>query len=124
MNHFHFEGRLAKAPAVSGSSDRAYCKFTLIRNEYAGKDDESGQTFEREVAIQFTAFRRKAEAIAKHCRKGDQLLVTARVENNNYEKDGQPHYGLSFLVEDFSFGAPGGIKRDELARRREEAAES
>jgi len=121
MNHFHFDGRLTKAPAVSGSGERAYSKFTLIRNEYAGKDDTSGSPLERDVAIQFTAFRNKAEAIAKHCRKGDQLIVTARLENNNYEKDGEMQYGLSFIVEDFSFGAPGETKRSELAKRREEA---
>jgi single-strand DNA-binding protein len=122
MNNFNFEGRLAKAPAVSGSGDKAYTKFTLIRNEYAGRDDGSGEPLEREVAIQFTAFRKKAETIAKHCRKGDQLIVSARVENNNYEKDGEVHYSLAFIIEDFVFGAPGEVKRNELAKRREEAA--
>lgn len=121
MNDFHFEGRLAASPAVSGSEDRAYCRFVLIRNEYAGRDESSGETNERTVSIQFTAFRKKAEAIAKHCRKGDQLILRARVENNNYVKDGETDYGFSFIVEDFTFGAPGESTRSELARRREQA---
>ncbi|MHB1100246.1 MAG: single-stranded DNA-binding protein, partial [Burkholderiales bacterium] len=72
MNKIIFAGRLASNPEQSGMGDRAVVKFTLIRNDYAGKDDD-GAAKEKKVAIQFTAFRAKGEAIAKHCWKGDQL---------------------------------------------------
>jgi len=122
MNHFHFTGRVAKAVTLSGQGDRAVAKFTLIRNQYAGKD-EGGDAIERMVAIQFTAFRKKAEAIAKNFFKGDQMIVAARVENNNYtDKDGADHYDFAFIVDDFEFGAPGEEKRAELAARQRERA--
>lgn len=122
MSLLHFTGRLAKAPVQTGSGERAYCKFTLIRNDYAGKDD-AGEKLEKTISIQFTAFRAKAEAITKHCHKGDQLIVTARIENNNWtDAEGEEHYGYSFIVDDFDFGAPGEEKRALLARRRAESA--
>lgn len=120
MNHFHFTGRLAKAVTLTGQGDRAVAKFTLIRNQYAGKDDASGESLERTVAIQFTAFRKKAEAIARNFIKGDQMIVVARLGNNDYtDKDGVEHYGFNFVIDEFDFGAPGGGKRAELAARRQ-----
>lgn len=124
MNHFHFSGRHAKAVTLTGHGDKAVAKFTLIRNQYAGKDEESGESLERTVAVQFTAFRKKAEAIAKNFFKGDQMVVVARVENNNYEKDGVEHFGFNFVVDDFDFGAPGEEKRAELAARRRQTEQA
>jgi len=109
-----FVGNLAKTPTITGTSERAVARFTLIANEYAGKDHETGEARERSVSIQFTAFRSKAEAIAKNGMKGDQLIVEFRIENNNYEKDGEIAYGFNFIVEDFQFGAPGKEKREHF----------
>lgn len=117
-NSFHFAGRIASAPVLTGNAEKAVCKFTAIRNEYAGKD-EKDEAKERTVAIQFVAFRGKAEAIAKNMMKGDQIIVTGRVENNNWkDKDNQEHYGFNFIVEDFDFGAPGEEKRKQLEARK------
>jgi single-strand DNA-binding protein len=99
-----FTGRLAADPELNtygkGKSATDVTKFTLIRNEYAGKDKD-----ERKVALPLTAFGAQAKAIAEHCGKGDSLEVTARIENNDYEKDGTKVYGFNFIVTDFEFGA-------------------
>lgn len=122
-NTLHFTGRVAKAPTLTGNGDKAVCKVTLIRNDYAGKDDATGEKREKVTSIQFTAFRAKAEAITKHCHKGDQLIVTARIETNNYtDKDNVEHYGYNFIIDDFEFGAPGEEKRAILAQRDRAAA--
>ncbi|MCK9468059.1 MAG: single-stranded DNA-binding protein [Porticoccaceae bacterium] len=112
-----FVGNLAKAVVLNGSGDRAVARFTLITNEYAGRDKETGEVRERLVSIQFTAFRAKAEAIAKNALKGDQLIVDYRIENNTYQKDGEDVYGYNFILEDFKFGAPGKDKREQMASR-------
>nr|CAC79155.1 Ssb protein [uncultured bacterium] len=109
-----FEGHLAKTPTISGTGDRAVTRFTLISNEYAGKDRETGEARERSVSIQFTAFRQKAETIAKNAMKGDQLIIQYRIENNDYTKDGETVYGYNFVVEDFKYGAPGKEKREQF----------
>ena len=109
-----FVGNLAKAPTQTGSGDRAVVKFTLISNEYAGRDQQTGEARERSVSIQFTAFRGKGEALAKNSAKGDQLIVTYRIENNDYGKNGETVYGYNFIVDDFQFGAPGKAKREQF----------
>jgi single-strand DNA-binding protein len=115
-----FVGNLARPATLTGAGDRAVARFTLIANEYAGKDRETGNARERSVAIQFTAFRQKAEAIAKNVLKGDQLIVDYRIENNDYEKTpGETVYGYNFIVEDFAFGAPGKEKREQFGRAGE-----
>lgn len=119
MNALHFDGRLASAPIISNHGNTKVAKFTLIRNDYAGKDPASGERREREVSIQFTAFDGIGEAIAKNGVKGDQLIVTARVSNNNYtDSNDVERYGFNFTVEEFTFGAPGAAKREQLAQRQ------
>lgn len=115
-----FVGRVAAAPTISGTGDSAVCKFTLMDNAYAGKDD-GGQAKEKTIALQFTAFRSRAEAIAKNVMKGDQLIVSYSIENNNYTKAGEDVYGYNFIVHEFSFGAPGAEKRKALAAKGQDA---
>lgn len=118
MNSFHFEGRVASAPTITHPGNSTVCKFTLIRNEFTGSDEQGNARPERKVAIQFTAFGKRGEAIGQHAMEGDQLIVTARVGNNDYPKDGVQVYGFDFIVEDWSFGAPGAKKREQLAARK------
>lgn len=117
MNKFFFAGRLAAAPVMTRHGQTVVAKFRLIRNEYAGKDDD-GDGKERDVAIPFVCFGPRAEAVAKNVMKGDQLLIEARVENNNFtDNEGQDHYEYNFVVQNFEFGAPGPEKRKQLAER-------
>lgn len=112
-----FGGKLAKAATVSGTGNKAVTRFTLITNEYAGKDSETQEARERVVSLQFTALGAKGETIARTCCKGDQLFINYRVENNNYEKAGETIYSYNFVVESFEYGAPGREKREQLASR-------
>lgn len=118
MQNNLFVGNLAKAPTLSGSGDRAVCRFTLIENEYAGRDAE-GNAKQRTTSLEFVAFRGKAEAIAKSAMKGDQIIITYRIENNNYTPQGsnETRYGFNFIAEEFKFGAPGPEKRAQWANR-------
>jgi single-strand DNA-binding protein len=108
-----FVGNLAKSPVMTNTGERAVTRFTLISNEYAGKDEE-GAIRERTVSIQFTAFHKTAETIAQNAMVGDQLIVTYRVQNSHYEKDGKEVYGYDFIVLDITLGAPGKAKREHL----------
>ena len=123
MNTFLFVGRLAGSVDVRYSAaGTPVAKFTLISNEYAGKD-EQGAPKERTTSIAFVAFGGKAEAIGKHCHKGDQLILDARVENHHYtDNDGVERYGFNFVVEGFDFGAPGAATREQLSGRKEHPA--
>ena len=122
MNSFTLTavGNLADNPEFATKNDRSYTRFCLVGNDYAGKD-EGGSTREISTSIWFVAFGAMGEALARNSRKGDQLVIQARVRANNWtDKQGEKKYDHSFIVDGFRFGAPGKIKREELDGRREE----
>jgi single-strand DNA-binding protein len=121
MNSFNLTavGNLSKDPEHAIKGDIAYTKFCLVGNDYAGKD-EQGNNREVVTTLWFVAFDGLGEAIAKNARRGDQLIVHAQLRSDNWtDKDGEKHYDHSFIVLGFRFGAPGKVKREELARRTE-----
>jgi single-strand DNA-binding protein len=115
-------GNLAKNPELVAKGDVAYARFCLIGNDYAGKDEE-GAAREVVTSLWFVAFGSMGEAIARNARKGDQLILDARIRANNWtDEQGERQYDYSFVVDGFRFGAPGKAKREELDSRREDSA--
>lgn len=113
-------GNLAKNPEFSTKGDLAYTRICLVGNDYAGKD-EDGNPREVATSVYFVAFESLGEAIAKNARKGDQLIIQAQVRASNWvDRDGEKQYDYSFVVQSFKFGAPGKLKREELAARHDE----
>ena len=122
MNSFTLTavGNLARNPEFVAKNDISYTRFCLVGNDYAGKD-EGGTAREIATSIWFVAFGAMGEALARNARKGDQLVIQARVRANNWtDKQGEKQYDHSFVVDGFRFGAPGKIKREELDGRRDE----
>lgn len=122
MNSFTLTaiGNLAKDPELLAKGDTTYAKFYLLGNDYAGKD-EDGNAREAVTGLWFVAFDNLGEAIARSARIGDQLIIQAQVRGNNWtDKDGEKQYDHSFVVQTFRFGAPGKMKREQLAARRGE----
>ena len=119
-------GNLAKNPELAIKGDTTYTRFCLVGNDYAGKD-EQGNSREAVTTLWFVAFESLGETIAKNARKGDQLILEAYIRSNNWtDKEGEKQYDHSYVVQNFRFGTPGKIKREELARRdqREGALET
>ena len=120
MNSFTLTaiGNLARNPELVAKSDTLYTRFCLVGNDYAGRDEE-GAAREVVTTVWFVAFGALGEALAKNARKGDQLMVAARVRANNWtDKQGEKQYDHSFVVEGFRFGAPGPMKRAEFDAHR------
>ncbi len=123
MNSFTLTavGNLARNPEAVAKGDSSYTRFCLVGTDYAGKDDE-GTSREIVTSIWFVAFGPLAESIVHHARKGDQLIVEARVRANVWtDKQGEKQYDHDFVVQGFRFGAPGRAKREEREARREGA---
>jgi len=113
-------GNLAKNPELAVKGYTTYTRICLVGNDYAGKDEE-GNPREAVTSLWFVAFEGLGETIAKNARKGDQLILQAQIRANNWtDKDGEKQYDHSFVVQTFRFGAPGRIKREELAARMDE----
>ena len=126
MNSFNVTavGNLAKDPELAVKGDITYTRICLVGNDYAGRD-EQGNAREAVTSLWFVAFDSLGEAIAKNVRKGDQLILQAHIRANNWtDKDGEKQYDHSFVIQTFRFGAPGKIKREELAARRDEREEA
>jgi single-strand DNA-binding protein len=124
MNSFTLTavGNLTRNPEAVAKGDISYTRFCLVGNDYAGKDDE-GAPREIVTTLWFVAFGPMADSIVHHARKGDQLIVEARVRSNIWtDKQGERQYDHDFVVEGFRFGAPGRIKREEREARREDGA--
>ena len=122
MNSFSVTavGNLAKNPELAVKGDTTYTKLCLVGNDFAGKD-EHGNAREVVTSLWFVAFEGLGETIAKNARKGDQLIIQAHIRANIWiDKEGEKQYDHSFVVHSFRFGAPGKIKREELAARRDE----
>lgn len=100
MQNNLFVGRLSADPESAGET---VTRFTLIANEFAGKD-EAGNTKERKVAIPFVAFGNDAKFILNYGKKGEKVLVNYRIENNvfsrNGKQGGEKVYGYNFIVKE------------------------
>ncbi len=123
MNSFNLIaiGNLASNPELMSKGETVYTRFCLVGNDYAGKDEE-GSAREVVTSLWFVGFGGLGEAIAKNARKGDQLIVEARIRANNWSsEEGEKHYDHSYVVQGFRFGAPGKQKREEFEAARLEA---
>ena len=124
MNSFTMTavGNLARNPELVSKPERSYTKLCLVGNDYAGKDEE-GAAKEVVTSLWFVAFGPMGELIARHARKGDQLILEAKIRASNWtDEQGEKQYDHSFIVQGFRFGAPGKQKREELEARRGEEA--
>lgn len=119
MNSFTITaiGNLSRDPELVVRDARTCAKFCLIGNDYAAHDESAGG---REIvtSLWFIAFGPLAEVIARNARKGDQLIVEAQVRvDSRTDRHGRRHSEHSYIVQGFRFGAPGKLKRSELAER-------
>jgi single-strand DNA-binding protein len=73
---------------------------TAISNIRRGAGDERE---EESTAIQWTLWGKQAESAAEYLGKGSHVNIVGRLRNNNYEKDGQMVYGMTFTVEDLDY---------------------
>ena len=89
-------GRLTKEPELKyGASGTAYCKFTLAVNRMK-KDDPADFIF-------CSAFGKTAELVAEYVKKGHQLGVQGRLQQDTYEKDGEKISKTGVTVDKIEF---------------------
>ena len=96
MNLVVLTGRTTQDPEIKYSaSGTAYCRFTLAVNRMRKED---GADF-----ISCTAFGKTAELIGEYVRKGHQLGVQGRIQQDTYEKDGQKVSKTGVTVDKIEF---------------------
>ena len=81
-------GRLTRDPEVryaQNESGTAVARFSIAVDRRFKRDGEPDADF-----FNCTAFGKQAEFVEKYLRKGTKMLITGRIQNDNYtNKDGQ-----------------------------------
>ena len=101
-NHTTFLGRITADPELrktkGGTSVTTFCVVANDRFKNA-----AGELVEEPTFLDCELFGRGAEVFAEHMRKGRHILVTGRLRNDRWEKDGKAMSKIVLKVGDFSF---------------------
>lgn len=100
MNKVIEMGRLTRDPEISSStSGTTFARFSIAVDRRFKREGEPDADF-----FNCTAFGKTAEFVEKYLQKGTKVLVTGRLQNNNYtNKDGQKVYDVRIMVEEMEF---------------------
>ena len=103
MNKFEFLGRLTKDPEVrytSGNNTQVTTFTIAVNRRFVAQGGERQSDF-----FNLTAFGKTAEFCSKYFKKGQQVLVTGRIQNRSWDdaQTGQKRYATDFIVEETYF---------------------
>ncbi len=121
MNKIIIKGRITKELEVryTQTSNTAVVSFTVAVNRDFVKQGEERQT----DFINCVAYGKTAEFISKYFSKGQEILLTGRLQNRNWEDEqGQKHYVTEIIVENVEFC--GSKKEQEKAKEEQEERET
>ena len=110
MNSFTLTaiGNLARNPELCARGDSTFARFCLVGDDEVPEGPEGRQSREVVTSLWFFAFGDIAAEIACQARKGDQLILEAKVVAHNWAERGHEQHGCTFLVTGFRFGAKRG----------------
>ena len=96
MNRCIFMGRLAADPELRKTADGiSCCTFRLaIDRDYKSATGERITDW-----LNFVSWRTTAEFITRNFKVGQPMLVECRALRRYYEKDGQKHWVIEFIVD-------------------------
>ena len=82
---------------------------------------KEGSKKEETFFITVKAWGKRGETFAEWCKKGTQILVSGRLQNNDWEKDGKKHYKIELYAEDIKFLNRTKTKEETNSPEQEEA---
>lgn len=96
MNKFEFMGRLTKDVEYKVIGETKVANFSVaVNRRYTEKNGERQADF-----FNLTTFGKTAEICAKYLKKGYQVLVEGRIQNETWEdQTGAKRYATKFIVE-------------------------
>lgn len=119
MNKVILMGRLTRDPEVrysQGENASAIARFSLAVDRRFKRDGDAEADF-----FNCTAFGRQAEFVERYLKRGTKMVVTGRIQNNNYtNRDGQKVYGVQIMVEELEFAESKAAGSDTGSRKKEE----
>ena len=125
MNKCIMIGRLTKDPEVRYTQSRngeqmAVARFTIAVDRRFAKEGETSADF-----FTCTAFGKLGEFAEKSLKKGTKILLTGRIQNDNYtNKNGEKVYSTQIMVDEMEFAeskkSEGQPKQEEQPRQKED----
>ena len=102
MNKIILMGNLTRDPEIrytQGENALAIARFSLAINRRFAKQGDTEVDY-----FNCTAFGKQAEFIEKYFRKGSRMLVSGRIQNDNYtNKNGEKVYSVQIIAEEIEF---------------------
>lgn len=119
MNKIILCGRLTKDPEVrysQGATQTAVARVSLAVNRKWKREGEPEADF-----FNCTSFGKQAEFIEKYLRKGSKVLISGRVQNDNYtNKDGQKVYAVNIMIEEIEFAESKNAGQQDTNQRQQD----
>ena len=95
MNKVILMGRLTRDVEMFGQKSKV-ARFCLAVDRTYGEDETD--------FFNCVSFGKQAEFVEKYLKKGSKVLISGRVQNDNYtNKEGQKVYSVQILVEEIEF---------------------
>lgn len=115
-------GRLTREPEVrysQGANPTTVARFSVAVDRRFKRQGEPDADF-----FNCTAFGKQAEFVEKYLHKGIKMLITGRLQNNNYtNRNGEAVYSIQIMVDEMEFaeskgtsGGQGGYVGESTAR--------
>ena len=102
MNKVILMGNLTRDPEIrysQGENSLAIARFGIAVNRRFARQGDTDTDF-----FNCTAFGRQAEFVEKYFRKGSRMLMTGRIQNDNYtNKNGEKVYSVQIIAEEIEF---------------------
>ena len=102
MNKIILMGNLTRDPEIrysQGENSVAIARFGIAVNRRYKNQGETDTDF-----FNCTAFGRQAEFVEKYFHKGSRMLLSGRVQNDNYtNNNGEKVYSVQIIAEDVEF---------------------
>ena len=95
MNKIILCGNICKDIEIKYYNDKKNIKNTIaVKRDFKNKEGNYDSDF-----FNFTIWGVQAEFLNNYAKKGDKILISGKILNNNYEKDGQMIYSNDIQVE-------------------------
>lgn len=100
MNKVILMGRLTKDPEItSTATGTQIARFDIAVDRRFKREGDPDADF-----FNCNAFGKQAEFVDKYLHKGTKIVISGRVQNNNYtDKNGNKVYGTKIMVEEIEF---------------------
>ncbi|MBE5928203.1 MAG: single-stranded DNA-binding protein [Lachnospiraceae bacterium] len=102
MNKVILMGRLTRDPETrysQGENQTAIARFSLAVDRRFKRQGDAEADF-----FNCSAFGRQAEFVEKYLRQGTKILLTGRVQNDNYtNRNGEKVYSVQIIAEEIEF---------------------